>query len=66
MKKIELNIEKIALIGEQKEEENFDFRIFLKGQDFKKVDRIVQRIDKEVRAQIDCKKCGNCSTSLRP
>ena len=66
MKQIELNIEKIALIGKQKEEENFDFRIFLKGQDFAKVDKIVQRIDKELRAQIDCNKCGNCCKSLRP
>lgn len=66
MKHLELNIEKIALIGEQKEEENFDFRIFLKGQDFKQVDRFVERIDKEVRAQIDCENCGNCCKSLRP
>ena len=66
MKQLELNIEKIALIGEQKEKENYSFRIFLKGQDFKRIDRIVHRLDKEIRAQIDCEKCGNCCKSLRP
>ena len=66
MKLIELNIEKIVLIGAQKEEENFDFRIILKGQDFKRIDKIVHRLDKEIRSQIDCKKCGNCCKSLRP
>jgi len=66
MKQLELNIDKIALIGEQKEEENFNFRIFLKGQDFKSVDRIVHRINKQITSQIDCQKCGNCCKLLRP
>jgi len=66
MKRLELNIEKIAIIGEQKEEENYDFRVFLKGLDFEHVDKIVHRIDKDVRTQIDCEKCGNCCKSLRP
>jgi len=66
MNQIELNIEKIASIGEQKEEENFDFRIFLKGQDFKRIDKIVHRLDNVIKSQIDCEKCGNCCISLRP
>ena len=63
---LELNLEKIALLGEQNSEENIDFRTFLKGQDFKKVDRIVHRLDKEIKSQIDCQECGNCCESLRP
>ena len=66
VKQLELNIENIALVGEQKEEENFDFRIFLKGQDFKSIDTIVHRINKQITSQIDCEKCGNCCKSLRP
>ncbi|MFO7657935.1 MAG: YkgJ family cysteine cluster protein [Bacteroidales bacterium] len=66
MKHLELDIEKIALIAEQKEEENLDFRLYLKGQDFKKVDKIVHRLDKEITSQIDCQKCGNCCKTLRP
>lgn len=66
MKQLEFDIEKIASVGEQKQEENFDFRIFLKGQDFKNVDRIVYRINEQIISQIDCLKCGNCCKSLRP
>jgi len=66
LKQIELDIEKIARLGEQREKKNFDFRTFLKGQDFKRIDKIVHRIDKEIRSQIDCRKCGNCCSSLRP
>ncbi|MGM0650129.1 MAG: YkgJ family cysteine cluster protein [Bacteroidota bacterium] len=66
MKHLESDTKKIALLGEQNEEENFDFRIFLKGQDKKRVDRIVHRLDAEIRSQIDCQKCGNCCKIFRP
>jgi predicted aldo/keto reductase-like oxidoreductase len=66
LKQLEIDIEKIARLREQKEKKNFDFRTFLKGQDFKRIDKIVHRIDKEIRSQIDCRKCGNCCKSLRP
>lgn len=66
MKHLELDTLKIAQLGEQNEEENFDFRIFLKGQDSKKIDKIVGRLNKELTTLIDCQKCGNCCTSLRP
>ncbi|MDR4988933.1 MAG: YkgJ family cysteine cluster protein [Bacteroidales bacterium] len=63
---LELNLARIAMLGELIEDENIDFRIFLKGQDPDKVDRIVHRINKEVTAQIDCQQCGNCCKSLKP
>ncbi len=63
---LELNLEKIALIGEQKEDENMDFRIFLKGQDVEYVDEIVHRLHDQITAEIDCQQCGNCCNSLRP
>ncbi len=66
MKRLELNIEKIASISEQKEDENYNFRVFLKGQDFEKIDKIVHRLDKEISSLIDCTKCGNCCRSLKP
>jgi len=62
---LELNLEKIALIGEQKEDENMDFRIFLKGQDVEYVDEIVHRLHDQITAEIDCQQCGNCCNSLR-
>jgi Fe-S-cluster containining protein len=66
MKRIELDLEKISRLGEQNEKENYDFRSFLKGEDFEWIDEIVHRLDEEIRSQIDCKKCGNCCKSLRP
>jgi uncharacterized protein len=66
MKPLELNVEKIAKISEQKEDENYNFRSFLKVQDSKKTDQIVHQLNKVIEAQIDCTLCGNCCKSLRP
>ncbi len=63
---LELNIEKIEQIRKMKENENLRFRTFLKGQDNKKVDRVVHRLNEEIESQIDCTKCGNCCKTLRP
>ncbi len=66
MRELELNIEKIAKLGKKNEKENLEFRTFLKGHDFDKVDRIVQRLNNEITSQIDCQTCGNCCKNLRP
>lgn len=66
MMPLEMNIEKIERINKQKENENYRFRSFLKGQDSEKVDRIVSRLHKEISGQIDCTKCGNCCMKLKP
>jgi Fe-S-cluster containining protein len=63
---IELNIENISRIAKRKEDEKYDFRIFLKGQDSAKIDKIVHQLNEEIAGQIDCKKCGNCCKTLSP
>ena len=63
---LELNIDRIKLISESKEEENYEFRSFLKGLDSDKVDKIVHKLNDEIVSQIDCQDCGNCCKSLRP
>jgi Fe-S-cluster containining protein len=63
---LELNIENIRLIAKRKEDENYEFRIFLKGQDSAKIDKIVHRLNEVIVEQIDCKKCGNCCKTLSP
>jgi Fe-S-cluster containining protein len=65
MRPLELNLEKIKLLAHQRESDNLKFRSFLKGQDGKKIDAIVHRLDKEIRDQIDCTQCGNCCIELR-
>lgn len=63
---IETNLEKIAQYGEDRREENFQFRAFLKGQDSDKVDSIVHRLNREISNQIDCTSCGNCCKMMKP
>jgi Fe-S-cluster containining protein len=63
---LELDIEKIKRMSQQKENENYRFRSFLKGQDDEKVDRIVYRLHKDISGMIDCTTCGNCCTKLKP
>lgn len=66
MRNLELDIETIKLISQEREEENYDFRAFLKGVDSDKVDKIVRKLNNEIISQIDCQECGNCCKSLRP
>jgi len=65
-KNIELNLVKIENLGEIRETENIEFRIFLKQQDPEKIDRIVHKINRTVSEQIDCTACGNCCKKLKP
>ncbi|MFW5793761.1 MAG: YkgJ family cysteine cluster protein [Bacteroidota bacterium] len=63
---MELDIETIALLAKQNEDENINFRSFLKGKDSDVIDKIVQRLNKEITSQIDCQECGNCCNILKP
>ena len=63
---LEIDIKKISRVSKIKENENFRFRSFLKGQDGEKVDRIAHRLNTEVESLIDCTVCGNCCENLRP
>lgn len=66
MRPLELNLEKIVLLGEKNRDRNFVFRSFLKIQDDEKIDKIVARLNAEITKQIDCTACGNCCVELRP
>jgi uncharacterized protein len=58
------NLHIIKEIAAEKEPENDAFRIFLKQQDGKLTDAIVNRLNEEITPQIDCTQCGNCCKSL--
>jgi Fe-S-cluster containining protein len=66
MKSLVIDLDKISQQAKIKEKENFRFRSFLKGKDDDRVDKIVHAINKDVVAQIDCTKCGNCCNTLKP
>ena len=59
---MERDLNKIKQLALKREDENWEFRTFLKGLDMplKKMDRVVHRIYEEVSSEIDCKKCANC------
>jgi uncharacterized protein len=67
MEKIETDLKRIKQVETQKQNENFEFRVFLKNYNGKKeVDKIVHKLNEKVSAQIDCTKCGNCCRDAYP
>lgn len=62
---IETDLKKIKDFGKLRENENFKFRTFLKGQDPNKVDKIVHKLNAEITELIDCTTCGNCCMQFR-
>jgi Fe-S-cluster containining protein len=52
----------------EREEENWEFRAFLKQLNMapKEIDTIVHEIADEVTSQIDCTQCANCCKQFRP
>jgi Fe-S-cluster containining protein len=62
--KIETDLNIIKRNSEIREDENFEFRSFLKGQDSDNIDQIVQKLYENILEYIDCTKCANCCTEL--
>jgi uncharacterized protein len=54
---METDINKIRKLSKEKEDENWEFRSFLKGCDIseEKIDLIVYELYKKVSSEIDCK-----------
>ncbi len=63
---MEIHLEKIKKIAKIKEDENWNFRSYLKMQDPNKIDRIVNSLNEKYSSLIDCTECGNCCTDLQP
>ena len=60
------DLEKLDILGKLREDENYRFKNFLKGQNSRKVDLLVHRINAEIAPKIDCTACGNCCKHLSP
>jgi len=61
-----IDIKEIEKLAAEREEENWQFRTFLKGLAIEELDTLVHRIYEEVASQIDCQACGNCCKNMRP
>ena len=59
------NLEEIKTLGEINEDENYQFRVYLKGQKSFKTDKIVHGLYKKFSKEIDCTTCGNCCLCLK-
>jgi len=66
--KIEIDIDRIRNLSEEKEEENWAFRSFLKSCEIppSKIDLVVQKLNTTISSQIDCQTCGNCCKEILP
>lgn len=63
---MEIDLEKIKKTAKIKEDENWDFRSYLKMQDSDKIDEIVHELNDKYSKLIDCTECGNCCIDLQP
>ena len=65
---VKTDLKKIKEVVEKKEDENWEFRSFLKGYDIEveELDSIVHGLFEEVCREIDCTTCGNCCKWGRP
>ena len=62
------NFSQIKKLAENKDEENWEFRCFLKCSPLpsKEIDAVVHLLFREIQAEIDCKICANCCKEIRP
>jgi Fe-S-cluster containining protein len=58
----------IKEMSRKREEENWEFRAFLKQTEMaaKEMDAIVHQITEKVTSQIDCTQCANCCKQISP
>ena len=64
-----VDLVQIRELSKKKADDNWNFRLFLKGEcdlDSDEVDRQVFAATRRVWAGIDCKTCANCCRELQP
>jgi len=66
--KIITDLQYIKEMAKERDEENWEFRAFLKqlGKAPKEMDATVHAITDQVTSQIDCTRCANCCKQSRP
>lgn len=66
--KLETDLKEIKRLARVRDDENWDFRAYLKELPFssRKIDETVQETLREVTAHIDCTQCANCCREMQP
>src|SRR5665647_3473493 len=60
------DLDTIKNLGERNKDVNYRFRSFLKSKDEDRMDKTVNDLFNLYSSKIDCTKCGNCCTVLKP
>jgi uncharacterized protein len=64
---IETDLARIKALSEEREEDNYEFRSFLKNECLpERLDEIAHRLYREISAGIDCTTCANCCREMIP
>ncbi len=63
---METDVNKIKKLSKKKDDENWEFRAFLKRYNSRRLDSIVHRLYREISSEIDCKTCANCCRKMHP
>lgn len=65
---METDLNKIKKLSKKKEDENWDFRSFLKGCNIPsgEIDVIIHKLYQQVSSGMDCKTCANCCKEAQP
>jgi Fe-S-cluster containining protein len=61
---VETDLTVIQQCAQQNEDENWNFRAFLKGREIADIDQAVHQLYRQIASQIDCTTCGNCCNVL--
>jgi uncharacterized protein len=62
--KIEIDLSRIQQLSQERDDENWAFRSWLKHYAPDDIDRLVKSLSQKYFALIDCKECANCCRSL--
>jgi len=62
--KIEIDLSKIQQLSHERDEENWEFRSWLKQYAPDDIDVLVNGLSRKYFALVDCTQCGNCCPSL--
>ena len=62
--KVEIDLSTIRQLSHKHEDENWEFRSWLKWRAPRNIDSVVKKLSQKYSALIDCTKCGNCCRSL--
>ena len=61
---IETDLQQIAQLADEREDENDHFQTFLATQDAAAIDARVFALQADITPKIDCRQCGNCCKTL--